>query len=116
LLKSGGEAFVLTPNYNDILLKINFDAFAPFFFRKAHTIYLTVDGMKKIIENAGLKFIAPTYYHEFSLSNILYWLRDKEPRGNQVINGLDDSLDLYWKDFLVRTGQTNNIAVLFSKP
>ncbi|MGB4848602.1 MAG: class I SAM-dependent methyltransferase [Saprospiraceae bacterium] len=115
LLKSGGTSFVLTPNYSDILLKINFDAFAPFFFRKVHPVYLTIGSMKKMIQQHGMKFLAPVYVHEFGLSNALYWLRDKSPKGDLVMEGLDNSLDLYWKEYLIRTGQTKDIAAIFQK-
>src|SRR5688572_22294276 len=65
LLSLGGRAFVQTPNYYDILLEINFDAFAPFFFRKVHPVYLTEDSLKKMIISSGLEFEMPVYYHDF---------------------------------------------------
>ena len=115
LLKPGGIAYVLTPNYNDILLKINFDAFAPFYFRKVHPFYLTVESMRKMVENSGMDFISPVYYHDFGFSNTLHWLKDKAPRGNESVEGVEGSLDEAWKDYLVKTGQTKDIAVIFSK-
>lgn len=115
LLKAGGNAFVLTPNYNDILLKINFEAFAPFYFRKVHPFYLTVESLKKMIDRAGMEFITSIYYHDFGLSNALHWLRDKAPKGDEAMQGIDNTLNDQWKEYLIRTGQTKEIAVIFRK-
>lgn len=115
LLRRGGTAFVLTPNYNDILLKINFDSFAPFFFRKVHTLYLTAGSLKKMIQQAGMQFIGQVFFQEFGLANSLYWLRDKAPKGNLPMEGIDDAADEFWKEYLEKTGQTKDFAVIFKK-
>ena len=115
LLSFGGRAFVQTPNYYDILLEINFDAFAPFFFRKVHPVYLTEDSLKKMVISSGLEFEMPVYYHDFGIANTFYWLRDKTPMGNQTMEGITPSLDEFWKEYLIKQKRTKDIAVVFSK-
>ena len=116
ILRPGGIAFILTPNYHDVLLALHFNAFAPFFFRKVHPVYLTIASLRKFVEEAGMEFLKAEYFHEFGLSNMLYWLRDDVPKGHQVMPGMDISIDSAWKDYLIRTGQTKDIAVVFRKP
>jgi 2-polyprenyl-3-methyl-5-hydroxy-6-metoxy-1,4-benzoquinol methylase len=116
ILKPGGISFVLTPNYNDILMKINFDTFAPFFFRKVHLLYLTVESLQLIVENLKMEFIKPVYFHEFGLANSLYWLKEGKPCGNMLMNGINSTADELWKTYLISTGQTKDFAVIFKKP
>lgn len=115
IVRPGGLAFILTPNYHDVLLTLNFSAFAPFFFRKVHPVYLTIAALRRFVEMNGMEFLSAEYFHEFGLSNMLYWLRDDVPKGHSIMPGLDDTMDEAWKDFLVRTGQTKDIAVVFRK-
>lgn len=103
-------------NYNDILMKLSFETFAPFFFRKVLLPYLTVDSMKLIIDDLKMEFIKPVYFHEFGLSNSLYWIKEEKPFGNLQMNGINHIADELWKTYLISTSQTKDFAVIFKKP
>ena len=116
LLRPGGRAFVLTPNLDDILLKINFEAFAPFFFREVHNLYFNARALEWTARSARFKVTRSVHYHEFGLSNAFHWLRDQRPRGNTPMPGIDGKIDGAWRTYLEESGQANNVAVELEKP
>jgi len=115
LLKPGGHSCILTPNYNDILLKLCPEEFAPFFFRKVHPLYLTAEALETIVKDLDLDYIKPIFFHEFGLANTFYWLKEGVPKGNTPIKGINGLADRQWVAYLEETGQTKDFAVLFKK-
>jgi 2-polyprenyl-3-methyl-5-hydroxy-6-metoxy-1,4-benzoquinol methylase len=116
LLRPGGRAFVLTPNLNDILLRTNFESFAPFFFRVVHNLYFNAIALTWAAQTAGFVVRRVVHHHEFGLANALHWLRDRRPRGDTPMDGIDSSIDDLWRSYLVRSGQSNNVAVELENP
>ena len=97
------------------MLKLNFETFAPFFFRKVHPLYLTAEALEIIVNKLSMEFIKPIFFHEFGLSNIFYWLKENRPNGNTRMEGIDQLADDMWRSYLEKTGQTKDFAVLFKK-
>lgn len=116
LLRPGGKVYVHTPNLNDILMKIAFDAFAPFNFRTQHNYYFTDKSLQWLGEKAGFEVERTVFHHEFGMANALYWLRDKAPRGYDPMEGIDSQADTLWRAYCEGTGQATNVGVVLRRP
>lgn len=115
LVKPGGKAFIATPNLDDIMMKLDFDTFAPFNFRVVHNYYFSESSLRWVAEQAGWKVAKPVFYHEYSLSNTFNWLKQHRPCGNAPIEGVDKHADDLWASYLESTGQANNVALVLEK-
>lgn len=115
LLAPDGIAIIITPNYNDVLLKLDFENFAPFFFRKVHPVYLTSEAIKIMLRKQGLKYIETKYIQEFGMANALHWLKLKTPNGHLPMKGINGLADNLWKAYLTETGQTKDFAIILKK-
>jgi len=82
LVRPGGIAVILTPNWDDILMKVDPDHMEPFF------------------------------YHEFGLANTLLWLRDGKPAGHARCPWVDETMDASWRKNLERIGNANNVGIV----
>lgn len=111
LLRPGGRAFILTPNLEDILLKLHRDAFAPFFFRVVHNFYFNRTSLRWAAAQAGFEVRRDVQYHDFNLANAMFWMREQRPRGNARLPGLGEGIDAAWRSYLEGTGQANNVGV-----
>ncbi|MCK9403268.1 MAG: class I SAM-dependent methyltransferase [Chitinophagaceae bacterium] len=115
LLNDSGKLILFTPNLNDVMLKLHFDIYAPFFFRTVHNYYFTAESLVKLGIEAGFKNHEILYYHDFGLDNAMHWLRDNAPKKKLQIGGIDKSANKFWKGYLESTGQSYNVGVLLSK-
>lgn len=116
LLKPGGKAYVHTPNLNDILMKVAFDKFAPFNFRTQHNYYFTEKSLCWMSEKAGFSVEKITFHQEFSMSNMMYWLKEGAPRGSERMTGISEQADSLWKSYCESTGQATNVGITIVKP
>lgn len=114
LLRPGGIAVLLTPNLDDILMRVHFDAFAPFFFRTAHNLYFTADALAWTAAQAGLQLRARIHHHTFGLANTMLWLRDRRPPGGAPLPGISPAADGYWKSYLESSGQSDTVGIVVS--
>ena len=115
-VKPGGVAVVLTPNLDDILMSIDPRRILPFFYRRVHNYYFTAESLRWVGERAGWSVLDDLVYHEFGLANTLLWLRDGHPAGHTRLDGVDETADGFWKSYLERTGQSNNVGILLRNP
>ena len=115
LLKEDGKLILFTPNLDDVMLKIHFDVYAPFFFRTVHNYYFTAESLVKLGVAAGFTNSEVLYYHDFGMDNMIHWLRDHEPKKNLGINGIGKDINNVWKNYLESTGQSYNVGVVLSK-
>jgi SAM-dependent methyltransferase len=116
LTKPGGKLVVITPNLNDVLMNVDREKTAPFFYRKVHNYYFTVESLRWVAEMAGWRHESEIFYHEFGLSNALIWLRDGKPGGHKRLGTITEGADAWWKGYLESTKQSNNVGVVLSKP
>jgi len=114
LVRPGGHAIVLTPNWDDILMNIDPVRTAPFFYRRVHNYYFTAEALGWVAARAGWSGTEDIYYHEFGLANTLQWLRDGRPAGHNPLAGVDARADAFWKGYLEQTRQANNVGVLLT--
>jgi len=85
LLKPGGRLVVSTPNRADWLLQLSPKEYGSFFYRCAHRWYLTANSLREIASRAGFDKIQVHHRHRFGLSNLMLWLRDKRPTGQDAV-------------------------------
>lgn len=115
LLDNNGKLILFTPNLNDIMLKLHFDIYAPFFFRTVHNYYFTAESLAKLGVEAGFKSFETLYYHDFGMDNAIHWLRDNSPKKNLPIKGIDANINKLWKNYLESTGQSYNVGIILYK-
>lgn len=115
LLGDNGKLILFTPNLNDVMLKLHFEAYAPFFFRTVHNYYFTAESLIKLGLEVGFKKHETLFYHDFGMDNAIYWLRDNAPRKDLPIEGIDAYANKFWKNYLESTGQSYNVGVVLSK-
>lgn len=112
LVRPGGMAVILTPNWDDILMKVDPDRMEPFFYRRVHNYYFTAASLAWVGELAGWKPVDNIFYHEFGLANTLLWLRDGKPAGHTRCSGVDQTMDASWCEYLQQTRQANNVGIV----
>jgi len=116
LIKPGGQLLVVTPNLDDVLLKIDFARHAPFFFRKVHNFYFSAEALTWAGAAAGFEVVRSLYYHEFGLANTLQWLRDAKPSGHTALTSINPQMDSYWRGYLEQNGQANQVGIVLRNP
>jgi len=109
LLKPGARALISTPNRNDIMMKLLPDEFRPFFYRTAHRWYFDEDSLRKCSERAGFNVLNTHQVHRYGMSNTLYCLRDKKPKGRNTLPGIDGMADQFCKCYLEGNKQGDTI-------
>ncbi len=115
LLKEGGQMFLETDNFDDILLKINPNGFEEFFYRTAHLWYFQKNTLSEIAKKAGFSKVHCYYRHNYDLSNTILWTRDSEPTGLNKLPFLDERINTAWKDFLESSGQADLVCLTLEK-
>lgn len=115
LVREGGLGIVVTPNWDDILVKVDAERMNPFFFRRVHNYYLTAQSLRWLGERAGWSIDRDVFYQEFGLANALQWLRDGRPAGHTRLPSIREDADQFWKSYLEATGQSNHVGVILRK-
>ncbi len=106
LLKPGGRLVVSTPNRNDWLLQLLPAEYGAFFYRAAHRWYLTAQSLREVAVRAGFYEIQIRHRHRFGLSNLMLWLRDRRPTGQDAIS-VSAVLDAAFRESLNEAGSAD---------
>jgi 2-polyprenyl-3-methyl-5-hydroxy-6-metoxy-1,4-benzoquinol methylase len=114
LLKKDGELWISTPNRDDILGDLLPDDYLSFFYRVVHRWYFDAESLAKCANEAGFDVKSVHYVHRYSMANLLRWLRDRKPTGNTHIEGLDETVDAFWKVYLEKTGKSDCLYMVLS--
>ena len=118
LLKPGGKLIIATPNRNDILIKLLPDNFPAFFYRTQHRWYFDDDSLSFCLKEAAkgqAELLSIKYLHTFGISNALAWLREKCPKGNLRLDGINPVADKLWSSYLESSQQTDTLYLLAKK-
>jgi 2-polyprenyl-3-methyl-5-hydroxy-6-metoxy-1,4-benzoquinol methylase len=115
LLKPGGKVVVSTPNAEDILLDFIPDAYAPFFYRKAHLWYFNARALENLLRAAGFQEIRILPFHRFGFGNFITWVRDKRPAGDKRFDSISSTIDAVWKGELERTFRCDYLYAIATK-
>ncbi len=113
LLAPGGRLLVSTPNRNDIMMELLPDDFPAFFYRTVHRWYFDAASLASCARAAGLEPVATRHIHRYPMANALHWLRDRRPRGHDVMAPLDATTDGFWKGWLEATGRADCLYMSF---
>ncbi|GAB4132221.1 MAG: class I SAM-dependent methyltransferase [Bacteroidia bacterium] len=90
-LKKGGKIVIEVPHANDALIKYyDLEAFKKFTFWGEHLILHTRDSLRKYLQAAGFNNIQVNGYQRFPLSNHLYWLKNHQPGGQNILKEMRD--------------------------
>jgi SAM-dependent methyltransferase len=110
-----GKLILITPNLDDILLKLNPEFYKPFFFRKVHNYYFTGKSLELLGRHIGFRASKMFYYNEFGIGNTFYWLLNSTAKGDVKYPYINEKIDLDWIKFLEDSGQAYNVGAIFEK-
>ena len=112
LVKPGGRVVISTPNRADILMDLLPDEFPAFFYRVAHRWYFDADSLAKCAVAAGFAVDETRHLHRHGMANALLWLRDRRPKGNAPLVGINTLADDFWKSYLAASGRSDTLFVM----
>jgi 2-polyprenyl-3-methyl-5-hydroxy-6-metoxy-1,4-benzoquinol methylase len=115
LLKKGGRLIIATPNHDDILMKLLPESFPSFFYRRAHRWYFDEKSLMYCIEKSGFSIVNVRQKHTFGISNALAWLKNKKPLGDIKLAGIEESANVFWKDYLENSKQADTLFIMAEK-
>lgn len=105
-LENGGKLYLKTPNFTDLLHELSPEEYDKFNFRTAHLYYFCIDSLEYILKRSGFKEFTIKYTHDYDMSNLIYWMKDKKPTGMMKTNLFDEGFNLMYKNYL----EENKIA------
>ena len=97
------------------LLPENFPAF---FYRTQHRWYFNHNSLSYCFKNAAenkAELRSIRFAHTFGISNTLAWLREKCPKGNLRLEGINSVADKLWASYLESSRQTDTLYLLAEK-
>lgn len=136
VLKDDGKIFIEVPNLQDPLLKLwKVPYYQQFYFHKAHNYYFTLNALKKVAAQAGLKIEQHHFTQDYNVVNNLHWHFRNEPQKTcmqglskpkfsfdsqygdfeREFNSVLQQFDASYKDLLARHGLTSNIMIVLTK-
>lgn len=115
VIKPGGRAVLVTPNADDILMKLDFGPYQKFNFRTAHRWYFNHRSLVFAAQKAGFIKIRIRYRHNYDLSNFALWLRDGKPTGNAKVGLFNSRINRAWQDYLESQGLADTIALYLER-
>ena len=104
VLKADGKMFIETDNLDDILVKLGFKEFEPFYYRTVHSYYFNSKTLKELSLKAGFKTVTPGHRHGFGISNTIKWLNERKPGGLNKLDFITPEIDFAWVQMLEKTG------------
>ncbi len=114
-LADDGKVYLVTPNHDDLLLKLLPEFYAPFFYRTAHLWYFNASALQWAARQAGFNQIDIRYQHNYDLSNVLLWLREHRPTGVGRLPFFDAPVNAAWGAFLEGSGQSDVVWMMLQK-
>lgn len=115
ILTKNGIAIISTPNRSDILMDLLPDTFPQFFYRSQHRWAFDAGSLRACAEHAGLSVREVRHVHRYGLANALFWLKDKQPRGNMEMYPIDPLMDKHWSAWLESVGKSDNLYMVASR-
>lgn len=104
LLKLNGTMYLETDNLDDILVKLGFKEFNPFYYRTVHSYYFNAKSLHDLATRAGFGNINIGFRHGFGLSNTINWLNNRKPGGTTKIDYITPEIDFAWVQMLEKEG------------
>lgn len=113
IVKKGGIIILSTPNSNDFQLDLIGKEYKEFYYRTVHPFYFNEKSFRYIADVLGFQSIEFIYKHKYDLSNLIYWLKDRNPTGLGKIN-IFEELDFNFRKILEREKISNFMYVKFT--
>jgi SAM-dependent methyltransferase len=110
-LQEGGVLYLKTPNFNDILHELLPESYDSFNYRTAHLFYFDKTSLGFALKEAGFTNFEIQYIHDYDISNMLYWMKEKRPTGNGKTKLFDDGFNGMYKNYLEKTGHASHLWV-----
>ena len=110
-LNKGGVLYLKTPNFDDILHELLPESYDSFNYRTAHLFYFDKSSLDFALKEAGFEDFEITYVHDYDLSNMLYWLKEKKPTGLAKTAIFDESFNSVYKNYLEKVGLASHLWV-----
>lgn len=116
LMKPGGRLVLTTPNLDDLLLESLGQSYAEFYYRQVHLWYFSKTTLVGLLSKAGFEEVDVSSFQRFGMSNFLYWLRDRAPRGDTAFPGVTNSVDALWRQQLSESGRGDYLVACAKRP
>ena len=104
ILKPNGKMFIETDNLDDVLVKLGFKEFEPFYYRTVHSYYFNAKSLNDLSKKAGFNEINNGFRHGFGISNRIKWLNERKPGGTNKLEFVTSELDFAWVKMLEDNG------------
>jgi len=91
------------------------DDYPSFFYRVVHRWYFNSLSLVFCAEASGFKVEQIVSLHRYSMSNMMNWLINKKPLGNNKISGKDKSAGDLWKTYLEKNVKSDCLYLILSK-
>jgi 2-polyprenyl-3-methyl-5-hydroxy-6-metoxy-1,4-benzoquinol methylase len=104
ILNINGKMFIETDNLDDVLVKLGFKEFEPFYYRTVHSYYFNTKSLKELAQKAGFNEILVGHRHGFGISNTIKWLNNRKPGGLSKLEFITPEIDFAWVQMLEKTG------------
>jgi SAM-dependent methyltransferase len=114
-LAEGGDFYVGVPNQDDFLLSV-VPAFRPFYYRRSHLFYFTVNALEVALQKAGFEIVGNDFMHKWDLMNMIGWALNGEPGGHEIGQFFDSTTEKDFRDNIKREGISSHILVHARRP
>lgn len=116
LLSVNGEIIIEVPNADDALLTLyKSEAFANFTYWSCHLFLFTIQTLKLLATQSGLRINYIEQVQRYSLANHLFWLSQGKPGGHQHWHYFDDvKLTQAYEHTLASIGKCDTLLMSLS--
>ena len=114
-LAKDGVMYLMTPNSNEILNDIPIEEFKKFNYRTAHYYYFCESSIERLLKLAGFKNFKVSFHHKYDISNLIYWLKDRRPTGQNKYDLFDNDFNSSYKNYLINKGKASHLWIKASK-
>lgn len=117
LLTPGGRLVLSMPNADDLILKAQKDAYAPFMFQVAHLNYFNYSSASYLFAKTDFEQVQIEYLHKYGIENLVQWSKHGEPGSSKELDGFFDfHFDVLYKSEIERLGLASHLFITAQKP
>jgi SAM-dependent methyltransferase len=110
-LAPGGTLYLSMPNRDDILRRCFPEAFEPFMYQTAHTLYFDARSAAALMERSGLAWYRVGHLHKYGFDNLVRWARRHAPGREPGLDIFDDAFAASWRGHMERLGLASHLFI-----